>query len=346
MHAPVATEEQVRRHPRLMILSLVALVCAMVALCGCSGSNSYRPELKEAQIAAPVIGEEGTLRVGVNTENPPLAGMGSGKIIGIDVDIAAALADELGLKVVVVDVGSDAASAIEQNKVDVVMGIDDSNTDTSFWLSPSYMPTGIALFALNADVGVPTADSGASFAAQVSSKSAWAVSNEFGEGALTPTDSLSDAFAALSAGSVQYVAADAIIGMYAAHGQDLDVTIVAMLMKPSGYCMGVSSQNADLQAAAGDALARLVENGTIDVIERKWLGTEIALDGLTVISDASTTIAEGGDTSSSEGEGDSGESSDADQSSSDQADEDSSDQSTEDEGSQGDEDAPPDEEGE
>lgn len=278
-----------------------ALACMGLMLCGCSGSNNYQPPLKEASVAPPVIGEEGTLRVGVNTENPPLAGMGSGKIIGIDVDIAAALADELGLKVSIVDVGSDAASAIAEGKVDVVMGIDAANAESDYWVSSSYLPTGIALFALSPDAGVPTPDSGATFAAQVSSKSAWAVSNEFGQDALTSTNSLSDAFAALQTGTVQYVAADAIIGLYAAHGQGLDVSVVAMLMKPSGYCMAVSAENVDLQQVAGDALANLVSNGTIDVIERKWLGAGVVLDGLQVIGDGSALDgADGADDTASD----------------------------------------------
>lgn len=65
---------------------------------------------------------------------------------------------------------------------------------------------------------------------------------------------------------MQYVAADAVIGLYAAHGQGLDVSIVAMLMSPTGYCMGVSNENVDLQTAAGDVLARLVSDGTINVM--------------------------------------------------------------------------------
>lgn len=293
-----------------------ALACMAFMLCGCNGSNNYQPPLKEATVAPPIVGEEGTLRVGVNTENPPLAGMGSGKIIGIDVDIAAALADQLGLKVSIVDVGGDAASFIADGKVDVVLGIDASNAESDYWVSPSYLPTGIALFALTPDAGIPAADSGATFAAQVSSKSAWAVSNEFGQDALTSTDSLSDAFAALQAGTVQYVAADAIIGLYAAHGQGLEVSVVAMLMKPSGYCMAVAADNADLQAAAGDVLTGLVNNGTIDIIERKWLGASVALDGLPVIGDASDTEGASGtaddgasdSTDDSSDSGDSGES--------------------------------------
>lgn len=293
-----------RKRSFVAVAFAALLAVGLFGLAGCTGSGTYQPELKSAEVAPPVIGEEGTLRVGVNTENPPLAGMGSGKIIGIDVDIASAIADQLGLKISIVDVGSDPAAAIADGKVDVVMGIDAANADSSYWVSPSYLPTGIAVFALNADAGIPTADSDATFAAQVSSKSAWAVSNEFGESALTPTDTLKDAFVALRDGTVKYVAADAIIGLYAAHGLDggLDVSIVSMLMKPSGYCMAVATDNADLQKAAGDVLASLAGNGTIDVIERKWLGTSVALDSLPVIGDSSSS--EGGDDGdSSDGDG-------------------------------------------
>ncbi|MEY8460834.1 transporter substrate-binding domain-containing protein [Eggerthellaceae bacterium 24-137] len=307
-----------RRRQFLTVALAAALACMTLMLAGCSGSSNYQPQLKSAEVAPPVIGEEGTLRVGVNTENPPLAGMGSGKIIGIDVDIASAMADQLGLKISIVDVGSDPAAAIADNKVDVVMGIDAANAESGYWASPSYLPTGIAVFALSADEGIPTADSGATFAAQVSSKSAWAVSNEFGESALTPTDTLKDAFVALRDGKVKYVAADAIIGLYAAHGLDggLDVSIVSMLMKPSGYCMAVAANNTDLQTAAGDVLASLASNGAIDVIERKWLGTSVALDTLPIIGDGASSD---GDSSNSDG---------SEEGSSDNADDGSSDEGT------------------
>ena len=187
-----------RKRSFVAVAFAALLAVGLFGLAGCTGSGTYQPELKSAEVAPPVIGKEGTLRVGVNTENPPLAGMGSGKIIGIDVDIAAALADELGLKLSVVDVGSDPAGALANGTVDVVLGIDDSSSDGDFWRSASYLPTGIALFALTPDAGIPTQDSGATFAAQVSSKSAWAVSNGFGESSLTPTDSLKEAFEALA----------------------------------------------------------------------------------------------------------------------------------------------------
>lgn len=263
---------------RFIAVLAAAMTCLALAMGGCSSSH-YQPALKDPAVEPPVIGQAGTLRVGVDTTNPPLAGMGSDKIIGIDVDIAAALADRLGLKLSIVDVGSDPEGALAEGKVDIVMGIDQSEGG-DFWLSEAYLPTGVAAFASSPDAPVPVAGGSAKFSAQISSKSAWAVSNEFGDAALTSTTNLTDAFADLANGTDSYVAADAVIGSYAAHGQGVDVSIVAMLLAPSGYCIGVSKDNADLQATVAQAVGDLTGGGVIDVIEKKWLGTALDLSAV------------------------------------------------------------------
>ena len=98
-----------------------------------------------------------------------------------------------------------------------------------------------------------------------------------------------------------------VIGVLAADGEGLDVWFVGMLMWPTGYWMGVSNENVDLQTAAGDVLARLVSDGTINVIERKWLGTTVALGDLTVVSDLTASAADAVTGSDSEDTGDSGD---------------------------------------
>jgi polar amino acid transport system substrate-binding protein len=221
----------------------------------------------------------------------------------------------MGLKVSIVDVGTDPATALANNQVDIVLGIDDSSTEGDFWVSSSYLPTGIAVFALSADAGIPTEGSDATFAAQASSKSAWAVSNDFGESSLTSTDSLKEAFEMLQEGTVKYVAAEASIGLYAAHGQGIDASIVAMMMKPTGYAMGVSSSNTDLQTAASNALTTLSDQGIIDVIEKKWLGQAISLDSLSIVGDdtaSAVTTDSSSSTDSSDSSTDSSSSTDSD----------------------------------
>lgn len=272
----------------------VVATCAVLALAGCSSSSeNYEPQTKSPVVSSPAIGQDGTLRVGVDTSNSPLAGMVNNKIVGLDVDIAAALADSLGLKLSIVDVGSDPASAIQDGKVDIVMGVDKSGSSASFWKSDAYLPTGIALLSTSSTDAAPAAGSGAKFAAQVSSRSAWAVMNTYGEESLTSTNNLADAFKALSSGSVQYVAADAIVGIYAAHRDGMDVHAVAFLQQPGGYCIGVADSNDTLKTTISDAVATLTGNGIISVIEKKWLGAALDFSAVPQVSVSSTATGNG-----------------------------------------------------
>ncbi|WP_165060406.1 ABC transporter substrate-binding protein [Adlercreutzia sp. ZJ154] len=266
---------------RLRAAIAICLVIVMAfALTGCQ-QQEYKPELGSAQVQPPTIGEDGVLRVGVNTNKSPLAGMGNDKIIGIDVDIAAALADELGLKVSIVDVGNSPDAALEDGTVDIVMGIDSAESLEGVWLSSQYLPTGVALFALEgSNAKVPTADSKPSIAAQVSSKSAWAVTNAFGEEALSSANDLTSAVNQLQSGQVDYLASDAVIGMYAANRTGANVEIVALIDSASGYCVAISESNTELQKTITDSLQNLISNGTVGVIEQKWLGAELDLDSV------------------------------------------------------------------
>lgn len=271
-------------------------VCAVLALAGCSSSGEeYTPQAKSPQVSSPTIGQDGTLRVGVDTSNSPLAGMSNSKIIGLDVDVAAALADSLGLKLSIVDVGSDPASALSDGKVDIVLGVDKSGSSSSFWRSDVYLPTGVALLSLSETDAVPAAGSGAKFAAQVSSRSAWAVMNIYGEESLTSTNSLADAFTALSSGSVQYVASDAVVGIYAAYRDGISVYPIAFLQQPGGYCIGVADGNDALKTTISDAVATMTSNGVISVIEKKWLGASLDFSEIPQVNASSATTNDNAD---------------------------------------------------
>ncbi len=275
-----------------MMISVCALaLCAMLVCAGCSGDSDYQPELKSPTISSPTIAEDGVLRVGVDADSSPLAGMNNDNIIGIDVDIAAYIADELGLKLSIVDVGNDPAGALSENKVDIVMGVnEDSDAFESLWTTEQYLPKGVVLFSLaSKDAAVPTSAEGITIAAQTSSTSAWAVTNSFGENALTSTSNLQEAFSLLASDSVDFVAADAVIGLYAARVQDVDVNLTALLTAASGYHVGVSSENTELQTAVGDALNTLVSEGIVNIVETKWLGRTLDLDIPKIDMTADTT---------------------------------------------------------
>lgn len=101
--------------------ALTIAVCAVLAFSGCSPS-SYEGELKTPVIQKPDILQNGVLKVGVDYGNPPLAGETS-KASGIDIDVASAIAEEMGLRVEFIDVGASPELAIANKKVDIVMGL-------------------------------------------------------------------------------------------------------------------------------------------------------------------------------------------------------------------------------
>ncbi len=266
------------RSKAIGIIVAACMACALIALPGCSSQEEYTPELKDPQVSPPAIGEEGTLRVGVNTSKSPLAGKGSEKIIGIDVDVAAALADQLGLTLSIEDVGTNADRALEEGKVDIVMGQEAVEEDSDIWHSEQYLPTGVVLFAKEGSgAKPPTGAVTPKIAAQISSKSAWAVTNAFGEEALASTNDLASAFSDLSKGNVDFVASDAVIGMYAANLQNTPVEIVCLMDTASGYCVGVKADNKELQDAIKTALETIMNDGVVSVIEDKWLGKAVVL---------------------------------------------------------------------
>ena len=158
----------------VLVATLVVALSMAVALVGCS-SGTYTPQTKDQAVSNSALKSLGTLRVGVNASNAPYAAESSGSIVGIDVDIAAAIADEMGLKLELVDVGSSVDSAFTKDNVDIVMGV--SKSSSAYWTSDSYMSSAVALFSLTQNATAPTSSGAFSVAAQSSSMSAWEVSD-------------------------------------------------------------------------------------------------------------------------------------------------------------------------
>lgn len=263
----------------ILVVTLVMALSMAVALCGCT-SNNYTPQAKEQTISNSALKSSGTLRVGVNASNAPYAAESSGSIVGIDVDIAAALADELGLKLELVDVGSSVDTAFTKDNVDIVMGVAKSNS--AYWMSDSYMSSAVALFSLTQNATAPTQSGSFSVAAQSSSMSAWEVTDHYGESCLRNSADLQGAFESLQTGSVNYVAADSTIGAYVVHSS-VEAYPVALLQDPSSYCIAAPTTNVELQKAVSEALSTLKNGGVISVIQKKWLGDLADISALKVI---------------------------------------------------------------
>lgn len=290
------------KHRASLLCVLACALCLALGLAGCSKPQGYQPETKSPAVSSPAIGVDGTLRVGIESdESAPFTMSSSEGVDGLDVEIAAALADEMGLALEVVNVGAEGSAALTGGEVDILMSASPDD-GTSMWVSEPYISTGIALFG-NADASVPTRDSAPRVAAQSSSTSAWAVTTAFGDDALVPNGNLNSAFSSIEADKAEYVAADAVIGTYASFSQNVEAQPIALFGQPSGYCIGVAAENADLQQAVSAALEAIVNGGIVNIISEKWIGKVLDLSALPVIETAQkeATSAPQGDTDGSDG---------------------------------------------
>lgn len=275
-----------------LALFLSFLLLVSFSLAGCT-QNTNPPSLPDPKLSSPNIITEGTLTVGVNTSLSPLAGMGNNKIIGIDVDIAAALADYLGLKLQIIDTGSSPASALSGNTVDIALGVDSTDTPKGARLTESYIDTGVALFVPeSSSASVPEAGATPKISAQTSSKSSWAVTNTFGNASLVGASDLNSAISSLTSNQATYLASDAVIGKYATTRANVKTKIVALLDNKSGYCVAVSESKTELYSKINEALSEIKKNGTIDVIQKKWLGDVVDLSSVSKVQKSSTTSDE------------------------------------------------------
>ena len=291
----------------LVTVCAALLVAAALVMVGCTTQKeTYTPPAKAAAVSDDALVQPGVLTIGVDTSQgkAPLAGLAGSRVVGLDVDLATWLCDEMGLKVDIVDVAGDVESALTTGRVDIVLGLPADTASAGIWKSNIYIPTGVALFATDPAAAVPADDSEPKIAAEAAKVSAWAVANEFGADALISGTDMGEVFEMLGNGSVDYAAADALIGMYAAHTVHVDAYVVALMQEPTGYCVGVAAGNEELQQAIASAMLKLSNNGIFDkMVVTKWLGKSFTLDGVPYTQLAQEAIDSKTDPAAEGGEG-------------------------------------------
>jgi polar amino acid transport system substrate-binding protein len=288
------------------ILSVI-LAFALLGLTGCFGfGGQEKLTLPAAKVKAPGIAQDGVLRVGVDSSKAPFAGRPDNTIIGIDVDIAAALAEQMGLELLLVDTnGQDINALLKDGTVDVVMNIqgDIAASFSEVQVGP-YLIDGPAIFAVGlsseAQAFDPAQLNGMTIAAQEASLAAWQVGKDYGDDKLLTFPSLNGALDELSAGGVSYAAADAIVGSYLAVQQYKDIRCEGLLVEPQGVYMGVATDKTELATALTEALRSLRDGGNLQVIVAKWLGP---VSAQTVLSDQAIVSLASSDSSGAAADG-------------------------------------------
>jgi len=254
----------------------VAAMCALLVATGCSKAAEPKPAPK---VAPPAVKEAGVLRAGVDLSYPPFAGTDNGKQAGLDIDVAAALAEQLGLTLKILNVKpSEAATALADGTADVVFSIGFSDAglaNTS--LAGSYL-TDAPSFFMGTDTTASIEPSitlstlrATKIAVQSESAAYWKLASELGTETLVVFPTLREAITAADTHEVDLAAGDAIVAGYII--RDFPNVHLAGQLEPAvPIGVGVLPDNADLQTAVRGALDALAADRVLDAIRAKWVG--------------------------------------------------------------------------
>jgi polar amino acid transport system substrate-binding protein len=270
-------------------LVALATVAALVLVGGCTagiGAATLKPRL-----SPPDIGSKGVLRAAIDLGYPPFGGTVKGQRVGLDVDVAAAMAEQLGLKLEIVNatptVGAEMARA---GKVDIVMGGLTVEQAVALQLAyaGTYVTDSSAVFATEVTTLTIGDLSSKRVAVQSGSASYWFLLDEYGEGPLVVVPTLLEAMKAVPEGKADLVAGDALLATYI--GRNVPgLRYGGQLMPAFPIGVGVAQDKAKLEAEVRSILDKLSSQGVLETFRRKWAGD---LPKFTVPASASDQVTQ------------------------------------------------------
>ena len=250
-----------------MLLGAVGLLAAAsFAVAGCGGSGDSGSASK-------------TLRVGTNADFAPFEFQGeNGKEYeGFDMDLARAVAEEMGMTADIQNINFDGLiPALVSKNIDIAisgMTINDERKKNVLFSEPYYQ-SGLTIVVKkdNTDINGFKDLAGKTVAVQIGTTSANMVKEMEGV-TVTELNTPADCFMELKARGVDAVVNDRPVNdYYIKQTQAVGVKSLEDKLSAEDYGIAMAKDNADLQKKVNEALKKLHDNGEYDKIYQKWFG--------------------------------------------------------------------------
>ena len=274
------------------MLSLALVLVLMMSLAAC-GAKTETPAATTAPAAAAETTaaaadteapaaevktiEAGKLIMSTNASFPPYEMIADdGSFEGIDVEVAGAIAQKLGLELEVDDMDFDAALlAVQQNKSDIVMAGVTVTEDRKLVMNftDSYA-TGVQVVIVKEGSDVTLDNLGEKMIGTQRGTTGYIyTSDDYGDDHVTAYDNGASAVQALQNGQVDCVVIDAAPAKAYVEANP-GLTILDTEYVTENYAIGVNKDNTALLDAVNGALAELTADGTIDTIIGKYITAE------------------------------------------------------------------------
>lgn len=268
---------------------ILALVMCTAMLTACGGGNDTTTN-GSASAAAPAtsapvadaeadykLATEGTLTMATNAYFPPYEYYDGQKIVGIDAEIAAAIAEKLGLELKIEDMEFDSIiTSVQTGKADIGLAgmtvTEDRKKNVDF--SESYA-TGIQSVVVKEDSTIASIDDleGKKIGVQLSTTGDIYATDDYGKDAVVQYNKGNDAIMALTQGQVDAVIIDnEPAKSYVDANEGLKILDTEYAVEEYAAC--VSKENTALTEAINTALAELKADGTLQSIVDKYIGAD------------------------------------------------------------------------
>ncbi len=223
-------------------------------------------------------GKKDTLTMGTNASFPPYEYVDDeGNIVGIDAEIAKAIADKLGMDLEIKDMAFESLiTACQSKSVDVVlagMTVSDERKE-SVNFSDSYA-TGVQVIIVKEDSDIATVDDleGKKIGTQSGTTGATYCKDDYGDDNVKEYDNGSLAVAALQNDQVDCVVIDNEPAKnYVKANKGLKILETEYVVED--YAIAIAKDNTELLEKVNKALSELKKDGTIDKIVSKYITAE------------------------------------------------------------------------
>lgn len=262
---------------------VILMIFSVVFITGCNDEKEQSDDSKGGYD----LGKEGTFTVGLDDTFAPMGFRDDkGELVGFDIDLATAVAKEIGLKIEFKPINWDAKDMeLKSKNIDCIWnGMSQTpEREKAMSLSKKYLNNKIILMTQKDDVVVENAADLAKYniGTQADSSALEMLAknesyNDF-EDKITEYKSYDDAILDMKAGRIDVIAIDQVLGEYKNKNMGEAMKSLEYNLGDDFYVIGFRKDDKELTTAVNKAIKKLIENGEAAKISEKWFGKDIVV---------------------------------------------------------------------
>lgn len=254
-----------------------------LALTGCGNSDAPADAAGSAASGSDTMQlvTDGTLTIGTSAEYEPFEYMEDGEYKGFDLELAQAIADDLGLELKIENVDFDtivpgAASGTKYDMgIAAITATPEREKEVGFTDSYYMDDQAIVTMADNTEItGDNYADAlnaeGVKIAVQSGSTAEAFAKENFPNAELVPFKNATDCFAAVQSSQANALVTNRSVAAQLVATSFSNEQVIKQISTGEEYAIAVNKDNTALLDALNDSIAKLTEDGTVDELMTKY----------------------------------------------------------------------------